>query len=185
MGVVTSSKQNLTADDCIYGSVNYRPGYFLIPIYAESGMYDSEDWIFLFAVVNETPGNGKSFFFRLCEIYNSSQWEYVSMVKVPCQEIVWDIIPAIQAALASELVNLGVSQIQIAKSLSIAPSAVSQYLSGKRGYRIVFDDEIKDVISKLAEEIKSGSITDDELEGKFCNICRSLRGRDECSRTSE
>ena len=59
------------------------------------------------------------------------------MVKVPCQEIVWDIIPAIQAALAAELVNLGVSQIQVAQSLSLAPSAVSQYLSGKRGYRIV------------------------------------------------
>lgn len=107
------------------------------------------------------------------------------MVKVPCQEIVWDIIPAIQAALAAELVNLGVSQIQVAKSLSLAPSAVSQYLSGKRGYRIVFDDEIKDIIIKLAEEIKSGSITDDELKGKFCTICRSLRGRDECSRPSE
>ncbi len=107
------------------------------------------------------------------------------MVKVPCQEIVWDIIPEIQAALAAELVNLGVSQIQVAKSLSLAPSAVSQYLSGKRGYRIVFDDEIKEVISKLAEEIKSGSVTDDELEGKFCNICRSLRGREACSRTSE
>ena len=103
------------------------------------------------------------------------------MVKVPCQEIVWDIIPAIQAALAAELVNLGVSQIQVAKSLSLAPSAVSQYLSGKLGYRIVFDDDIKEVIAKLAEEIKSGSVTDDELETQFCIICRSLRGRSDCS----
>eukprot|EP00831_Metopus_contortus_P077892 TRINITY_DN7420_c0_g2_i1.p3 TRINITY_DN7420_c0_g2~~TRINITY_DN7420_c0_g2_i1.p3 ORF type:complete len:130 (+),score=11.43 TRINITY_DN7420_c0_g2_i1:769-1158(+) len=101
----------------------------------------------------------KSFVWYYGEIYNISQCECIIMVKVPCQEIVWDIIPAIQAALAAELVNLGVSQIQVAKSLSLAPSAVSQYLSGKRGYRIVFDDEIKDVIAKIAEEIKSGPCT--------------------------
>ena len=64
------------------------------------------------------------------------------MVKVPCQDIVMNIIPAIQASLAAELVNLGVSQVQAAKYLSVAPSAISQYLSGKRGYRIVFDDDI-------------------------------------------
>lgn len=62
--VVTSSKQNLTADDFSYGPVNYRPGYLPIPIYAESGLYDAEDWIVLFAVVNETPVNGNPFFVR-------------------------------------------------------------------------------------------------------------------------
>ncbi|MEA5037905.1 hypothetical protein SDC9_32442 [bioreactor metagenome] len=102
------------------------------------------------------------------------------MVKVPCQQIVWDIIPAIQAALAAELVSLGVSQIQVAAHLSLAPSAVSQYLSGKRGYRIVFDDSIKEVISKLAEDIKSGSVSDDDLSAEFCSICRSLRGDKSC-----
>jgi hypothetical protein len=105
------------------------------------------------------------------------------MVKVPCQEIVWDIIPAIQAALAAELVNLGVSQIQVAKSLKLAPSAVSQYLSGKRGYRIVFNDDVNKVITKLAEEIKSGKLSDEELENKFCTICRSIRGNEDCSRS--
>ena len=73
------------------------------------------------------------------------------MVKVPCQEIVWDIIPAMQAALAAELVSRGVSQINVAKALSVAPSAVSQYLSGKRGYRIVFDDDIKELIGRSAD----------------------------------
>lgn len=102
------------------------------------------------------------------------------MVKVPCQEIVWDIIPAMQAALAAELVNRGVSQIKVAKALSIAPSAVSQYLSGKRGYRIVFDDEIRDLIGKLAEDINTSTITETELGEKFCVICRHLRSDESC-----
>ncbi|HUK39137.1 MAG TPA: helix-turn-helix domain-containing protein, partial [Methanomicrobiales archaeon] len=55
-------------------------------------------------------------------------------MKAPCQQIVWDVLPAIRAALAAELVKNGVSQQEVAKLLEIAPSAVSQYLSGKRGY---------------------------------------------------
>lgn len=102
------------------------------------------------------------------------------MVKVPCQEIVWDIIPAMQAALASELVTLGVPQIKIAKALSIAPSAVSQYLSGKRGYRIVFDDDIREIITNLAENINNGTISEDELGNEFCIICKHIRNTDVC-----
>lgn len=102
------------------------------------------------------------------------------MVKVPCQEIVWDIIPAMQAALAAELVSLGVSQIKIAKALSIAPSAVSQYLSGKRGYKIVFDDEVEKIIANLAENINNGTIAEDDLQGEFCKICKHLRNTETC-----
>ena len=102
------------------------------------------------------------------------------MVKVPCQEIVWDIIPAMQAALATELVNRGVSQIKVAKALSVAPSAVSQYLSGKRGYRIIFDDDIKEIIARLAEKINSGTLREEELGNEFCMICRHLRNDQGC-----
>lgn len=102
------------------------------------------------------------------------------MVKVPCQDIVWNIIPAIQSALAAELVGLGVSQVKVAQALSLAPSAVSQYLSGKRGYRIIFNDDVKGIIANLAEDIKSGKLTDEALEAEFCTICRSIRGEDGC-----
>lgn len=103
------------------------------------------------------------------------------MVKVPCQDIVMNIIPAIQASLAAELVNLGISQVQAAKALSVAPSAVSQYLSGKRGYRIVFEEEISEIIKELAAEIKSGELSEEDLEKRFCAICGLLRGVDDCS----
>jgi hypothetical protein len=52
------------------------------------------------------------------------------MVKTPCQQIVWDVLPAIRAALAAELVKQGVSRQEVARLLDTAPSAVSQYLSG-------------------------------------------------------
>ncbi len=65
------------------------------------------------------------------------------MMEAPCQKIVWDVLPAIRAAIAVELVRCGVSQVEAARMLEIAPSAVSQYLSGKRGYRIEFENDVK------------------------------------------
>lgn len=103
------------------------------------------------------------------------------MVKAPCQDIVMNIIPAIQATLAAELVNLGISQVHVAKALSVAPSAISQYLSGKRGYRIVFDDEIQDIIKDLAKEIQTNKLSEEELEKRFCGICGIIRGTEGCS----
>jgi len=95
------------------------------------------------------------------------------MVKTPCQQIVWDVLPAIRSALAAELVKNGVARQEVARLLDTAPSAVSQYLSGKRGYRIVFEGPAQKLIEDLAREIKAGGVTD--VTGRICVICREVR----------
>lgn len=95
------------------------------------------------------------------------------MVKTPCQQIVWDVLPAIRAALAAELVRNGVSQQEVAKLLEIAPSAVSQYLSGKRGYRIVFEEPVERRIGELARDIRAGQVRD--ITARICAICHEIR----------
>ncbi|MEN6444402.1 MAG: transcriptional regulator [Methanoregula sp.] len=92
----------------------------------------------------------------------------------PCQKIVWDVLPAIRAAIAVELVKCGVSQVEAARMLEIAPSAVSQYLSGKRGYRIEFEQDVKNSISQLARDLQDQKKID--LVKRICDICRQLRG---------
>jgi uncharacterized protein len=97
----------------------------------------------------------------------------------PCQKIVWDVLPAIRAAIAVELVKCGVSQVEAARMLEIAPSAVSQYLSGKRGYRIEFENDVKRSIELLAQDLKDGKQVN--LVKRTCDICRQLReGDDGC-----
>jgi len=96
------------------------------------------------------------------------------MVKTPCQQIVWDVLPAIRAALAAELVRKGVSQQEVARLLELAPSAVSQYISGKRGYRIVFEGNAEKLIGELAGEIREGRVTD--VTARICAICQEIRG---------
>jgi predicted transcriptional regulator len=94
-------------------------------------------------------------------------------MEAPCQKIVWDVLPAIRAAIAVEIVRCGVSQVEAARMLEIAPSAVSQYLSGKRGYRIVFDDDVKESVARLAQDlIDKNQINVIE---RICGICRQLR----------
>ena len=97
----------------------------------------------------------------------------------PCQRIVWDVLPAILAAIAVELVKCGMSQVEAARMLEIAPSAVSQYLSGKRGYRIDFENDVKRSIEQLAEDLKNGKKVN--LVQRICDICKQLReGDDQC-----
>ncbi|OPX63431.1 transcriptional regulator [Methanoregula sp. PtaB.Bin085] len=104
-------------------------------------------------------------------------------MEAPCQRIVWDVLPAIRAAIAVELVKCGVGQVDAARMLEIAPSAVSQYLSGKRGYRIEFENDVKKSIKGLAKDLKSGKKVD--LVKRTCEICRQLReGDEQCGGTS-
>jgi predicted transcriptional regulator len=98
------------------------------------------------------------------------------IMETPCQKIVWDLVPAIRASLAIELVKKGQSQAASAKLLGIAPSAVSQYISGKRGYRIEFQGETKELIEKLAQDLIDNKV--DDFVVRICQICVSARGID-------
>lgn len=68
----------------------------------------------------------------------------------------------------------GQSQAATAKLLGIAPSAVSQYISGKRGYRIEFQGETKELIEKLAQDLIDNKVPD--FVARICEICVSARG---------
>jgi len=98
-------------------------------------------------------------------------------MEAPCQKIVWDVLPAIRAAIAVELVRCGVSQVEASRMLEIAPSAVSQYLSGKRGYRIEFENDVKHSIELLARDLQAGKKIN--LVQRTCDICKQLRESDE------
>jgi hypothetical protein len=100
-------------------------------------------------------------------------------MEAPCQKIVWDVLPAIRAAIAVELVRCGVSQVEAARMLEIAPSAVSQYLSGKRGYRIEFEEDVKKSIALLAKDL----IDKKEIKiiERICGICHQLRSEGGCA----
>jgi len=105
------------------------------------------------------------------------------MNKLPCELIVWDSLPAIRAAIAAEMVDSGLTQRVVADILGMAPSAVSQYLSGKRGYRIEFNQEVRDSIRALATDLREGRIRDPGP--RICSICTLIRGISSCGACEE
>ena len=95
-------------------------------------------------------------------------------MKSPCEEIVWDVLPAIRAAIAEELVRKGLSQKEVSKLLGITPPAVSQYVSKKRGYNMEFKEEAKTAIAKLADDLIQNKGVN--LTERICRICKDVRG---------
>jgi predicted transcriptional regulator len=94
-------------------------------------------------------------------------------MKSPCEEIVWDVLPSIRAAIAEELIKRGISQKEASKMLGITPPAVSQYVSKKRGYNIEFREDIRGAIGKLADDLIEKKV--DDLAKRICEICRLLQ----------
>jgi predicted transcriptional regulator len=94
-------------------------------------------------------------------------------MKFPCEIIVWEVLPCIRAALAEELIKRGLSQNEISKMLGITQAAVSQYTSKKRGSKLNFQEDAKEEIKKLADDLVHGSV--DDLVVRICRICMAIR----------
>ncbi|MBA3044390.1 helix-turn-helix domain-containing protein, partial [archaeon] len=50
-------------------------------------------------------------------------------MKMPCEVIIWYILPGIRREITKSLLKNGLSQREVAKKLGITDAAVSQYLS--------------------------------------------------------
>ena len=60
-------------------------------------------------------------------------------MKIPCELVVWYVLPTIRREVARELVNShGMSQAEVARKFGVTDAAISQYLKKKRGERWIF-----------------------------------------------
>ncbi len=84
---------------------------------------------------------------------------------------VWYIIPAIRKALTEKMLKKGLKQVEIAKKLDIAESAVSHYLKSKRACKVKFSKEIDKAIDESVNNILNGKNATREIQ----NICEKIR----------
>jgi predicted transcriptional regulator len=55
-------------------------------------------------------------------------------MKIPCELIVWYVLPSIRRELARELVEKHkLTQAEVARRFGVTDAAISQYLKSKRG----------------------------------------------------
>jgi len=96
------------------------------------------------------------------------------MSHLPCENIIWYGIPVIRRELAFCLINqFGLSQKEAADKLGITPSAVSQYVSKKRGKITILDDKIIKEIKLSANKINDQG--ESVLNSELCKICKILK----------
>jgi predicted transcriptional regulator len=93
-------------------------------------------------------------------------------MKAPCEIAVWYVLPAIRSELSKELAK-AMSQKEISEILGITQSAVSQYVSNKRGSKIEFQEDVMDAIRDLANDIAAGNLDNQTL--RICEICIKVR----------
>ena len=95
-------------------------------------------------------------------------------MKVPCEIILWNVLPAIRKEFARGLMkNYGLNQEQVAELLGITPSAVCQYLSNKRGFYKLTDDDILYEIEKSIDILfHNGSV---HMINETCRVCTIIK----------
>ncbi len=96
-------------------------------------------------------------------------------MKLPCELIVWYLLPNIRRELARSLVeDLKLTQRDAAKKLGLTESAVSQYLKSKRGHEMKFDEKINAEIETSIRDICKAE-DDSLMVEKICSICKHIR----------
>ncbi|DAC72969.1 MAG TPA: Fis family transcriptional regulator [Thermoplasmata archaeon] len=95
-------------------------------------------------------------------------------MKIDCEESVWYLLPLIRKEFAKSLIkDHGLTQRKAAEKLGITESAVSQYVSKKRGDFKVTDVAIQREIKESTKRIIKGDIQ--VMKTETCRICHLLR----------
>ncbi|MCX6709987.1 MAG: transcriptional regulator [Candidatus Woesearchaeota archaeon] len=98
-------------------------------------------------------------------------------MKIPCELIVWHVLPPVRRELAKSMVNdLGLTQRAAAANLGITEAAVSQYIKSKRGQYMKFSPEITSEIRKAARQISQSKDEILVIE-KICSLCHMIKSK--------
>ncbi len=95
-------------------------------------------------------------------------------MKMPCELIVWYILPAIRSSIAESMIkDYNLRQTEVAQKLGITDAAVSQYLSSKRAKIEIKDPKIRKQIKETTKRIVNGG--EDNIIIETCKLCDLLK----------
>lgn len=95
-------------------------------------------------------------------------------MKIPCEIVVWYVLPMIRREVSKELVYThGMTQAEVARRFGVTDAAISQYLKKKRGGNATVDDS--PLYPKFQEEVRisAARIAEDksEFSTEMCRLC--------------
>ena len=95
-------------------------------------------------------------------------------MRPPCEIVVQKVLPAIRAELARIMIEEGLPQQQVANRLGLTKSAISQYVSAKRGTNVSFPSDIEENINELARNLIE-NITPNDAVSNLCAVCKGIQ----------
>ncbi len=98
-------------------------------------------------------------------------------MKIPCELIVWYVLPSIRRELARELVDKHhLSQAEVARRFGVTDAAISQYLKAKRGTSKEIEnsgkyEDFRKEVEAAAVRMMNGS----DIVTETCRICEMVK----------
>lgn len=99
-------------------------------------------------------------------------------MKIPCEIVVWYVLPMIRREIANELVSThSMSQAEVARRFGVTDAAISQYLKKKRGDNLMIEQSDKypmflDCIKRSSQLLAEDKST---FEAEICRLCSDVR----------
>lgn len=109
-------------------------------------------------------------------------------MKIPCELVVWYVLPNIRRELAKELVEgHGLTQAEVARRFGVTDAAISQYMKKKRGANQEMEesigyDEFINQVRISAERIVNSGV---DIVQETCRICGVVKQSGMLSRIYE
>ncbi len=106
------------------------------------------------------------------------------VLKLFCEVYNRYVLPALRAMISEILIKkYSMTQCEVSKLLGITQPAINQYLSGRRGYKVVKILKTSNKISKLAEEVADRIVRErpnpKEIAKMLCISCVMIRNDNE------
>jgi len=101
----------------------------------------------------------------------------LALMKIPCELIVWYVLPSIRRELARELVDKhDFSQAEVARRFGVTDAAISQYLKAKRGTSKEIENSGKyEDFRKEVEVAAVRMVNGSDIVTETCRICEMVK----------
>ena len=99
-------------------------------------------------------------------------------MKIPCEIIVWYVLPIVRREVANELVSVHhMTQAEVARKFGVTDAAISQYLKKKRGDSEIIESSPKypDFTAKIKESAALIAQEKTSFEEEMCRVCQFVK----------